>query len=176
MGKRKKKSKTPALDKARSEYLERTKGTTPAAPVPVRTTAPPLSAATPTPSRPPANEEDTTPTKNKAGLTTLFCYGTLNVHDIQREIWGEAMEGVTGVLNDYELKRWAGSAILYVERRVGERVVGKAYDLTKEQLEATDAFETDMYTRETIRIAGKEPFDVYVRNKDVSPETRVTLN
>ena len=64
-------------------------------------------------------------------MMTLFCYGTLNVHDVQRQIWGEAKEGITGVLADYELKLWSGSSICYVEKKIGEKVVGKAYELTK---------------------------------------------
>lgn len=125
---------------------------------------------------PPAKAEDTTPYRSKAGLTTLFCYGTLNVHDVQRSVWGEAKEGSDGILLDYELKLWGGSAIMYVEKKIGESVVGKAYDLTKEQLEATDKFETEMYKRETVYVAGKGSFDVYVRNPEYSKDTRVILN
>lgn len=122
----------------------------------------------------PKKEEDITPHRNTIGLTTLFCYGTLNVHDVQRRIWGEAKEGKTVVLNDYELKLWAGSSIVYVDRKVGERVSGKAYDLTKEQIESTDVFESTMYERKTIKNE-KGTFDVYIRNPEISGDTTVVL-
>lgn len=115
------------------------------------------------------------PHRDTSNTTTLFCYGTLNIHEVQRVVWGEAMEGVTGILPDYELKLWAGSSIMYVDKKIGEQVVGKAYELTKEQLEATDKFETDMYKRERIFPTGKSPFEVYVRNPEANPAQKVVL-
>lgn len=118
---------------------------------------------------------DEKPYRDTRGKTTLFCYGTLNVHEIQRMIWGEAMEGQDVVLADYELKLWPNSMIMYVEKRIGEKTVGKAYELTDEQLKATDKFESDAYKRITIRAVGKSPFDVYVRNPDTPSDTAVVL-
>lgn len=146
--------------------------TTPAPGTPPRTT-PPVTAPPVTP--PVKKPEDITPYRDTTGLTTLFCYGTLNVHDVQRGIWGEAKEGKTGVLTDYELKLWAGSSIVYVEKKIGERVVGKSYELTDEQLRATDVFESNMYKRTTITV-GTKSCDVYVRNPEVSADTQVVLN
>jgi gamma-glutamylcyclotransferase (GGCT)/AIG2-like uncharacterized protein YtfP len=92
-------------------------------------------------------------------MPKLFCYGTLNVHEIQRSLWGEAKEGEYGRLLDYELKLWPDSFIYYIERKVGEM-----YDLTDEQLKATDKYEGSAYERITIETKfGSDDFEVYVK-------------
>lgn len=64
---------------------------------------------------------------------------------------------------------------MYVDKKIGEKVVGKAYDLTKEQLEATDEYESELYIRETIS-KGVDSFEVYVRNPKYPAITRVSVN
>jgi hypothetical protein len=57
--------------------------------------------------------------------------------------------------------------IFYIERKLGERVSGKVYELTPEQLEATDRYETDAYQR--VHIVDSDPdtpfasYQVYVK-------------
>lgn len=97
-------------------------------------------------------------------MPRLFCYGTLNVHEIQRALWGEAKEGEYGRLLDYELKLWPNSSIFYVERKPGESVSGKMYELTELQLKRTDAYEGPAYKRVTVK--GKttsDDFEFYVK-------------
>lgn len=105
-------------------------------------------------------------------MPDLFAYGTLNVHEVQRAIWGEAKEGVFGRLVDYELKLWPNSAIFYVEKKMGEYVPGKMYTLTQEQLEATDKFEGNKYLRRFVfkDKLDEESFWVYVK-AEKSPST-----
>lgn len=98
--------------------------------------------------------------------TKLFCYGTLNVHEIQRSLWGERMSGKPFVLQSFELKMWPESTIFYIERKPGEQVVGKIYNLTEEQLKRTDVYESAAYRRETIYPTKGKPFDVYIINKE----------
>lgn len=80
----------------------------------------------------------------------LFAYGTLNIHDVQRSLWGEAKSGKPFVLDDYELKMYENN-IFYIERKLGERVSGKLYELTDEQMEVTDWYEGKAYDKTTIR-------------------------
>lgn len=96
----------------------------------------------------------------------------MNVHDIQRGLWGEAKSGAPKVLNHYELMLWPNSAIFYIRRNVGERVSGKIYELTDEQLEATDHYETDAYKRVKIDggPAASDDYWVYVINNKQEKE------
>ena len=96
-------------------------------------------------------------------MPKLFCYGTLNVHAIQRELWGEAKDGVAGVLMDYEVKCWDSSAILYVEKCMGEKVSGIIYDITTDQIRQSDLYEGSEYER--VFIDGD--FWVYVRKDTI---------
>lgn len=71
------------------------------------------------------------------------------MHSVQRNLWGEAKTGTPTVLNDYELKMYT-NFIFYIEKKLGERVSGKVYELTPEQLAATDKYETEAYKRVTV--------------------------
>lgn len=98
------------------------------------------------------------------GMTRLFAYGLLNVHEIQRELWGEAKEGACGRIYDYELKLWPKTQIFYAEPKPGESIAGKVYELTDEQLERTDKFESDAYKRVALKRTGEADVQVYIRN------------
>lgn len=106
-------------------------------------------------------------------MPKLFCYGTLNVHEIQRILWGEVKDGIHVRLLDYELKIWPQSSIFYIEPRIGESVVGKMYNLSKKQLKTTDRYEGPSYKREKIETED-EDFFVYVgrvkKNKEAPVE------
>lgn len=96
-------------------------------------------------------------------MPKIFAYGTLNLHDTQRWLWGEAKQGTVAQLDDYELNCYA-SGIYYLDKKFGETVAGKIYDLTPEQLEATDGYEGKAYVKDYANINGKVVM-VYVRNK-----------
>lgn len=104
--------------------------------------------------------------------TKLFAYGTLNVHSIQRAVWGEAKEGKCGHIYDHELKIYSNN-IFYLERKPGESVAGKVYELTEEELKATDKYETDAYERVTIRGEnGNATVDTYIRRREALTEAQ----
>lgn len=103
-------------------------------------------------------------TKKYEGKNKLFAYGTLNIHSVQRWLWGEQKEGKVAGLIDYELDRYSNN-ILFINRKVGESVAGKVYELTDEQLDATDSYEGEMYTRQQVTIAEQQVY-VYVQNKE----------
>lgn len=93
--------------------------------------------------------------------TKLFCYGTLNVHHIQRELWGEAKEGSIVTLDGYELKLYP-QGYFYIVKKPGERVVGKVYELTPEQIERTDRYEGSGYERKKVYRVGQETLETYI--------------
>jgi len=93
----------------------------------------------------------------------LFVYGPLNIHDVQRVIWGEAKEGESGNLRGFEERAFADESMgSYLEPKPGEYVVGKVYELTPEQLEATDIYMTDAYKRSVIPKENYTDEDVFV--------------
>ena len=59
---------------------------------------------------------------------------------------------------------WYSEGIYYIDKEFGETVAGKVYELTDEQLKATDSYEGKAYTREKVTIDG-EIVNVYVRAK-----------
>ena len=105
------------------------------------------------------------PNRTYGGKTKVFAYGTLNLHDVQMAIWGESMSGHPAFLLDYELRSY-GSNIFYIVKKFGETVSGKIYELTKEQLDATDAYEGGAYERVQVKI-GDSLVQTYIQNKEI---------
>ena len=105
------------------------------------------------------------PTRTYGGKTKVFAYGTLMLHDIQVMLWGETMSGHPAFLLDYELRSYR-SNIFYIVKKFGETVSGKIYELTKEQLEATDAYEGGAYERVQVKI-GDSLVQTYIQNKEI---------
>lgn len=69
----------------------------------------------------------------------VFLYNTLMTHTKQREIWGDIKEGKPFVLNDHELRMFDTNEF-YIVKKFGSQVTGKMYELTEEQIKATDWF------------------------------------
>lgn len=97
-------------------------------------------------------------------MNKLFCYGTLNLHDVQDWLWDEQKQGLVSKLDDYVLKQY-DNGIYYIDKEFGETVAGKIYEITDKQLKKTDAYETSAYTRESVTIDGLV-VNVYVRSKE----------
>lgn len=93
----------------------------------------------------------------------LFAYGTLNLRDVQRWLWGETKQGRVAKLDDYQLNAY-DNGIYYIDKKFGETVAGKIYELTEEQLESTDRYEGKSYVKDMVNING-ETVNVYIRNK-----------
>lgn len=96
-------------------------------------------------------------------INRVFAYGTLNLHDVQSYLWGEEKQGRVKQLDDYRLNCY-DNGIYYIDKEFGETVAGKVYELSDEQLKATDRYEGKAYSRERVTIDG-EIVNVYVRNK-----------
>lgn len=103
------------------------------------------------------SEEDEKPAVN---TTELFHFGTMNVHVIQEHVLGETLQGVPFTLNDFELKMFSDN-IFFIERKLGESVVGRVYTLTDEHLAKMDEYMTDKYKREDIE-QGTKTFQTYL--------------
>lgn len=101
---------------------------------------------------------------NPVATHKLFCYGTLNLHEIQKGLWGEMKQGRPLALDDYELKQFPEFGPFYIEPKFGERVSGKVYEITYEQLLATDKYETSAYERVLVTQDG-EAFNTYIKAK-----------
>ncbi len=111
-------------------------------------------------------------TRKYEGKTLLFCYGTLNLHSVQEYLWGESKSGTVAALPDYELRSYENN-IFYLVKKFGESVAGKVYELTDEQLAATDGYEGKYYKKEQVKLSDKVVY-VYVQNKEAFNEVSET--
>lgn len=97
----------------------------------------------------PTKTTSTTPVPKR-----LFVFDNLNIHSYQREYWKEVKMGIPFVLLDYELKAYE-NGVQYIEKKMGESVSGKVYELTEEQLKETDWYETENNERVPVTQDGK---------------------
>jgi len=90
----------------------------------------------------------------------LFSYGTLQLPQIQLANYGRRLSGKPDVLVGYRLEplaicdpevvRISGMAVHTIARATGEtsdRIPGTLFELTEEELAATDSYEVDVYGR-----------------------------
>ena len=110
----------------------------------------------------------------------LFSYGTLQQEDVQRALFGRALDGAPDALVGYARRMIAiadpdvvaksGRAAHPIVCATGEeadRVTGAVFVLTPEELAAADAYEVDAYERVAARLASGVTAWVYVMR--VSP-------
>jgi gamma-glutamylcyclotransferase (GGCT)/AIG2-like uncharacterized protein YtfP len=93
-------------------------------------------------------------------MVTLFSYGTLQQRDVQlanygRELIGQA-DALVGyrlepvVIDDPQIVELSGKSvhtIAHPSANPDDRVVGTVFELTDNELETTDTYETSAYTR-----------------------------
>jgi gamma-glutamylcyclotransferase (GGCT)/AIG2-like uncharacterized protein YtfP len=95
-----------------------------------------------------------------AASVRLFSYGTLQQREVQLANYGRELEGEADVLRRYRLGEVeiddpdvvsvSGKAVHTIavpSSNPSDRIAGTVYLLTPEELEASDAYETDAYTR-----------------------------
>lgn len=110
-----------------------------------------------------------------AASLSLFSYGTLQLPDVQRQNYGRVLDGRPDVLAGYALRpaaitdsdvvRISGLAVHTIARRTGDpadRIPGIVLALTPAELDATDAYEVDLYTRIEVMLESGERAFVYV--------------
>lgn len=110
----------------------------------------------------------------------LFSYGTLQLADVQAELFGGAVPGEPDALVGYRLDtvrlgdpdvvRLSGTDTHRIARPTGnasDRVPGIVLTLTHAQLARADAYETDDYERVAVRLAsGREAWLYAARDED----------
>jgi len=108
-------------------------------------------------------------------MIALFSYGTLQQRGVQIATYGRELEGAPDALLGYALAPLviddphvvdvSGKAVHTIARKSGDpedRISGLVFQLTDDELRATDSYETDAYTRtEVILESGRTAF-VYV--------------
>ena len=105
----------------------------------------------------------------------IFSYGTLQLPEVQRANYGRLLEGRPDALAGYKLRplaitdrevvRISGLAVHTIACRTGDfadRIVGTVFSLTQAELEATDAYEVDVYGRVEVQLESGATAFVYV--------------
>ncbi|MES2137727.1 MAG: gamma-glutamylcyclotransferase family protein [Pseudomonadota bacterium] len=109
------------------------------------------------------------------GQVALFCYGTLQQPEVQRANYGRLLEGKADVLAGYRLTLLnitdpqvvgiSGKAVHTIARATddpADRIPGTVFELTEQELVATDRYEVDAYARIAVTLeSGRRAF-VYV--------------
>lgn len=116
----------------------------------------------------------------------LFSYGTLQLPEVQRATYGRLLEGRPDMLVGYRLEpliislpevvEVSGLEVHTIARRTGDpsdRISGVVFRLSRAELEATDAYETDAYARVEAALASGARAFVYV-GPDLEPDVVAT--
>ena len=98
-------------------------------------------------------------------MVALFSYGTLQQCEVQLATYGRELEGRHDVLTGYQLAPLtitdprvvavSGKAVHTIARATGDpadRLPGMVFELTEAELEATDGYEVDAYSRVEVRL------------------------
>ena len=98
-------------------------------------------------------------------MPLLFSYGTLQQPEVQQATYGRLLDGRPDVMTGYALRplaisdpgvvRLSGKAVHTIACFSGnpaDRITGLIFEITDEELAATDAYEVDAYAREEVRL------------------------
>lgn len=109
------------------------------------------------------------------GPIRLFSYGTLQQREVQLANYGRELVGDPDILAGYRLAEVeiddpqvvsvSGKAVHTIARSTGDpadRIGGTVFHLTQEELDASDAYETDAYTRMEVTLESGCRAFVYV--------------
>ena len=108
-------------------------------------------------------------------MPLLFSYGTLQQPQVQRANYGRLLEGTPDALpayrldpvaiDDPEVVRLSGKAVHMIARFTGrpeDRVAGTCFEISDDELAASDAYEVDAYSRTEARLESGAAAFVYV--------------
>lgn len=95
----------------------------------------------------------------------LFVYGTIVNPEIQKEILGRTVQGVSDILKGYEKSEVTIDGEIYPCIILNETGMTKGLliEITDDELRKTDEYETDAYKRERIILKSGVHAWVYVR-------------
>lgn len=96
-------------------------------------------------------------------MPLLFSYGTLQLADVQRSIFGRKLDGESDELIGFELARHGPYANVVFNGREDSRVSGMVFDVTDAELAAADQYEEDAaYERISTTLASGKRAWLYV--------------
>lgn len=96
-------------------------------------------------------------------MEQLFVYGTLQDPVVQQRVIGREIEGKPDVLDDYfksEIVMSDGTFPIIVPE-VGKSVAGKVLDVTQEEIDRMDIYETSAYRRIRVTLRSGQETWVY---------------
>jgi len=108
-------------------------------------------------------------------MPLLFSYGTLQQPEVQQANYGRLLGGEPDALPSYRLEpltiddpevvRLSGKAVHMIARHTGDpndRIAGMRFDITDDELAASDAYEVDAYSRTEAKLESGLTAFVYV--------------
>ena len=101
-------------------------------------------------------------------MERLFIYGTLQDPKVQMEVLGRICEGKYSLLDNYILLRdWPveGTAYPRLYPHSAGCVIGQIIEVTKEELQILDEYETNAYMRTEVHVKGEGPIQTYYYKK-----------
>ena len=112
-------------------------------------------------------------------MPLLFSYGTLQLPDVQHANYGRFLDGEPDTLvgyrvrpltiSDPEVVKLSGKAVHTIACSTGDpsdSIDGVTFEITAEELAATDAYEVDAYARVEVGLASGRRAFVYVGKPD----------
>ena len=112
----------------------------------------------------------------------LFSYGTLQLAEVQRALFGRLLygraESLVGyrvaplVISDPDVVATSGMAVHTIARRSADpedRIAGIVFEITSDELAQADRYETDAYARVEVALASGETAFVYIGPDDIAP-------
>lgn len=108
-------------------------------------------------------------------MPRLFSYGTLRQPEVQLATYARLLDGKPDVLTRYrlgplaisdpEVVRLSGKAVHTIACFTGDsadRIAGILFEISEEELAASDAYEVDAYARAEVRLESGVPAFAYV--------------
>jgi hypothetical protein len=108
-------------------------------------------------------------------MPLLFSYGTLRQPEVQRATYGRLLDGTPDVLfgycleplaiSDPEVVRLSGKAVHTIACHTGDAadgISGVVFDISDDELAATDAYEVDAYARAEVALDSGARAFVYI--------------
>ena len=114
-------------------------------------------------------------------MILLFAYGTLQQEEVQRANYGRLLGGAPDALAGYRLEtieigdpevvRLSGKSLHRIACFTGssaDRIAGTRFELSPEELTATDAYEVDAYDRAEVTLESGQQAFCYVKRREAA--------
>ena len=111
-------------------------------------------------------------------MELLFSYGTLQYENVQKEAYGRKLNGLKDLLLGFKLEQVeiTNTEVLLKSKEkyhpiaiptsnISDFIKGVVFEITPEELKATDAYEVDNYKRVKAKLKSGKSCWVYIENK-----------